>query len=71
VVAFRRDPDALWAALDAGKAGEELAEGEHYLLLTAVGAGRVEMTRLTAAQGRALRGEGGAVAEVWAAGWVV
>jgi hypothetical protein len=87
VVAFRHDPDAVLQALDAGRSLDGLAAGEHFLLLTATGGGRVTMRQVPAAQGRALAAcdgkrtaaEVGAAAgvgievmeEVAAGGWVV
>jgi hypothetical protein len=72
VVAFRRDPDALFQALDTGRSPADLPEGEHFLLFTATGGGRVTMQPVPAEQGRVLLAcDGGrSVAEVCAAAGV-
>ncbi len=57
VVAFRHDPDAVIRTLDAGRpldAIAEIAEEEHYLLLSAAGAGRVTQQQVKVEQGRVL-----------------
>ncbi len=54
VVRYRHDPDAVLQALDAKQAPDGLPEGEHWLLLTASGVGRVAMKSIPAGQGRAL-----------------
>ena len=56
VVPFRHDPDAVLGPLAAGQAPPAgLPEGEHYLLLTARGGGRVDLRALPCEEGRALR----------------
>jgi hypothetical protein len=80
VVAFRHDPDAVVQALDAGRQLDGLAEEERYLLLTAIGGGRVGLRQVPVEQGRVLavcdgRLAGEVAAEVleavMAEGWVV
>jgi hypothetical protein len=56
VVPFRHDPDAVLGPLAAGRVPPGgLPEGEHYLLLTARGGGRVDLRALPREEGRALR----------------
>jgi len=90
VVAFRHDPDVVIRTLDAGRPLDALAEiaaEEHFLLLSAAGAGRVNLRQIPVEQGRLLAACDGrrAAAEVCAlagvgqqvlgavvvAGWVV
>jgi hypothetical protein len=56
VVPFRHDPDAVLQPLAAGEAPPAgLPEGEHYLLLTARGGGRVNLRAVGRDEGRALQ----------------
>lgn len=55
VVSWRHDPDAVLAALDAGRPLEGLPEGEHVLLLAAEGGGRVALKTFGRDERRALR----------------
>jgi hypothetical protein len=66
VLRFRRDPVAVLAALAAAKAPEELPEGEHYLLLTAMGPENVDLRALDLDYGRVLAtcGEAASVREL-------
>lgn len=52
LVRFRRDPEALLAALARGGEEPALPEGEHVLLLSARGGSRVAMRTLKPAEGR-------------------
>jgi len=54
VVPWRHDPDAVLAALDAGRPLEGMTEGEHVLLLAAEGGGRVSLKAFGREEGRAL-----------------
>jgi hypothetical protein len=56
LVPFRHDPDAVLGPLAAGEAPPAgLPEGEHYLLLTARGGGRVNLRSVACDEGRALQ----------------
>ncbi len=56
LVPFRHDPDAVLGPLAAGEAPPAgLPEGEHYLLLTAGGGGRVNLRAVGRDEGRALQ----------------
>ncbi|HKH45900.1 MAG TPA: hypothetical protein VKM72_14655 [Thermoanaerobaculia bacterium] len=87
VIPWRHDPDAVLAALDAGRPLEGFEEGEHCLLLAAAGAGKLitktfgtaERRALLAADGTRTVGDlcaeldlpGRVFAELVAAGWLV
>lgn len=60
VVAWRHDPDAVLAALDAGRPLEGFPEGEHFLLITSTGSGRVTLKPVGREVGRVLRAADGA-----------
>lgn len=87
VIPWRHDPDAVLAALDAGRPLEGFPEGEHCLLLAAAGAGKLtqktfgpaERRTLLAADGTRTVGDlcaeldlpGRVFAELVAGGWLV
>lgn len=54
VIPWRHDPDAVLAALDAGRPLEGFAEEEDYLLVAAAGPGQVTMKPVGRDHGRAL-----------------
>lgn len=59
VVPWRHDPDAVLAALDAGRPLDGFPEGEHFLLIASTGSGRVTMKPVDREAGRALRAADG------------
>jgi hypothetical protein len=54
-IPWRHDPDAVLAALDAGRPLEGFSEGEHCLLLAAAGGGKLTMKAFGGEEARALR----------------
>jgi len=54
LVAFRHDPDAVIQALDTGRPLDGITAAEHFLLLSAAGAGRVTQQPVKVEQGRML-----------------
>lgn len=85
-IPWRHDPDAVLAALDAGRPLEGFPEAEHCLLLTAAGGGKLTMKAFGGEEARALRAADGVrmvgdlcaeldlpgrvFAELMAAGWL-